>query len=100
MRGPILALAALAAAATLARAADEYCIPLHSRSFMFTYQVEVPAAPPDGGPLNLWIPLPAADANQTVEVATGDLPVKSDPLGNRFVFIEGAKAPLSVSVKA
>lgn len=76
-----------------------------TRQFEFTYTVRVPAMVPGDGLLNLWIPMPAADAYQEISALRIESPVsyriERDPeYRNRFahftVSAKQAAAPFEV----
>jgi transglutaminase-like putative cysteine protease len=83
-------LAAVAAHAHRAAVAETAGAAAPTRSFEFTYQVQVPANADSHGPTHLWIPLPQADAYQEVRSLHIDSPAwysqgREAEYGNKFV---------------
>jgi transglutaminase-like putative cysteine protease len=97
---PILA-AALCASATLARAAQSE---LKTRNFRFTYQATVKDIPAGAKSVDLWIPYPQSDENQTIhEVrisAPGPVTIGREPLrGNTAAYFHADNPAGPVQVR-
>jgi len=82
--------------------------PVATRQFEFTYKVTVPALPPGGTPLHLWIPLPPSDHYQTISDLKIDGPVAyrirtEREYGNRFAYFvvppERASVPFDITLR-
>ncbi len=65
-----------------------------SRTFEFTYTVQIPSFPPDAQKVSLWIPLPLTNDYQKVRdlKIRGNWPyrITRDSQGNRVAYFEGA----------
>jgi transglutaminase-like putative cysteine protease len=76
-----------------------------SRTFEFTYTVEVPALPAGSHQLRLWVPLPRSDRYQKVAALRIESPVPYHlhrfEFGNRdaYFMIEGAQAKRPVEIR-
>ncbi len=65
-----------------------YSLPQASRHFEFTYKAEIPELPKDAKRVDVWIPIPQSNENQTIGKVsmTPEGTVETEPkTGNRFV---------------
>jgi transglutaminase-like putative cysteine protease len=106
MRRSLLVWTALAFAvpARLAMASEEPLSP-RSRTFELTYEATVRSLPEGTRVLDLWLPLPQTDPNQTIHRATIDAPgpvtIGRDPIeGNQVVFLrfERPRTPIRATL--
>jgi hypothetical protein len=90
---------------SLTRGAPAAETPPRSRTFEVTYRATVRQIPDGAKELELWLPLPQTDRNQTIHRSTVDAPVPLT-IGRETVFgvqcvhvrVESPKAPITVTM--